>query len=1415
MAWYHPTCSDDPTVRTVWTERADGGGLESTAHERLRFEADLEFGLRTRVGRTLELSNVAAAHVPLSDETLDLIGEDVTNLLGEVPEQVGANLEIWARGMVERLRLKGAIASELLDPYAESGGEQWLVWGGRPDGLPPFVPGIGRPTFATLAAKGDFDSLTAASKTPTWFADWAMRTLGVEMHVARDLNQRLFPLLANGTDMIRTWNSPSGKVFGLDRNAIAITDVVDLEEPVGLQCTVCGGRHVAPSNVLGWWSGTPCFRYRCPGTYQPHVGRETSYYRKLYRSGITRRVVTGEHTGLLDRQEREELEERFKKGTAPDDENVLTATPTLEMGIDIGALSAVLLTSVPRTPAAYLQRVGRAGRASGNSLVATFVPTDRHGLYYLAEPESMLAGDVRPPNCYLDAGDTLKRQYIAFLLDRVADLTIDARPMPEQIGALANKGLDENGLLRIIANASMNDNTYVDEFLGLFGSHLATDTIEELRNFAAIGIETRLKHALEHWKDELRELSLRVKRLGTAVEKAEELAANSGDDTEFVNLLGQRRVITDAMHDKRSEYTLSALGRLGLLPNYTLIEDSVQLTATMWSRDENDEFIVDKKEYERSGSMAVREFAPSNSFYASGHRHVVDALEIGTADELQYAPWRLCPECGFAAPEQEGVVIAECPRCRESGIVDIGCQFQMLQLRQAYSSAPEEAARVFDETDDRRQERFEVITTVDVDPIEVQGAWRLAGDDSVAFGAELVANTVLRTINLGFAERTGSTKIAVAGREQNVSGFTVCRHCGAASDARDDRKGTKPERLHQGWCKVRSGAISKKNAFDNIVLYHELVTDAVRMLLPVSMFEVGERLTSFKAALLLGLRKDFGGDPDHLRVALSDMPNSAGQGRRNFLVLYDRVPGGTGYLQRLADPERVREILIKGREVIARCICQSEGRNACHRCLLGVIDRHEYDLVNRDLALWLLDQLLDDWSTESIDTVAGIDLGRTEESELERRFKVALQDWCDRDDHDHLSLKPVPGKKGFDAFELRIGVGEGALRWRIMEQEGISTTPNTLPDFVIERLDERSKKIAVYLDGFQFHASTENPHMADDAAKRNGARREYIVWNMSWADVDVFHKATLNGNHSNVPPRALLEGTAKTKARAAHAGRGGTFDYGTVNQNPIELLLTYLANPDENAWRDLALSTVAGAFAGAGAQGRITASDARSTIDTIVLGESPQWTQGADFAIGTVAATVRGLSIGMLLRLDDPSAERWTVITSLPDDDASVADVEHHRSRWQDWLQWANVLQFMEGPGRDVLITTTSSDHSSDAESWIVGAAEAAGGMAQSVVAEASVAVVSVDVSDEMEEELDLLEDEEVAAVVRRLLTRGVPEFVAGIELDGVALEAGWADAKIAIVPNDWDGETPTGWEFERPSTLNEDTLAEALRRSA
>ena len=67
-----------------------------------------------------------------------------------------------------------------------------------------------------------------------------------------------------------------------------------------------------------------------------------------------------------------QIEKEFKRrgGTV----NTLVASPTLELGVDIGALDLVLCRNVPPTPANYWQRVGRAGRRRRMAVVLRLLP---------------------------------------------------------------------------------------------------------------------------------------------------------------------------------------------------------------------------------------------------------------------------------------------------------------------------------------------------------------------------------------------------------------------------------------------------------------------------------------------------------------------------------------------------------------------------------------------------------------------------------------------------------------------------------------------------------------------------------------------------------------------------------------------------------------------------------------------------------------------------------------------------------------------------------------------------------------------------------------------------------------------------------------------------------------------------------
>ncbi len=74
-----------------------------------------------------------------------------------------------------------------------------------------------------------------------------------------------------------------------------------------------------------------------------------------------RAVSVFAHHGSLDRSVREDSETRFGR----ERDAVLVATSTLEVGVDIGDVDAVVLLGPPPTTNGLLQRIGRSGRREG------------------------------------------------------------------------------------------------------------------------------------------------------------------------------------------------------------------------------------------------------------------------------------------------------------------------------------------------------------------------------------------------------------------------------------------------------------------------------------------------------------------------------------------------------------------------------------------------------------------------------------------------------------------------------------------------------------------------------------------------------------------------------------------------------------------------------------------------------------------------------------------------------------------------------------------------------------------------------------------------------------------------------------------------------------------------------------------
>ena len=1128
-------------IAAAWEAPQTTAGDEARAGltERLAFDAVLEAGLRSRLGRTLETTGTAIAEVLVDDgewsSVIDFATEAIQASTGQLitdPEQV----RTWAAGVLERLRGRGGIYHPFLDRYVAEHGQRWWIWGGGHPLAPKFPKGISAPAFYTSAPSNDLDPISGSQ---SWPRLWARKVLAID---GAGADQALRDLLHILTDIgiLENRSTTKGQVWGLPAGRVEFVDnarVDDQYPNTELRCHLCAHRHYTTTEQFAIWTGRPCLRLRCPGQYEPAPIRSTNYYRQLYRTGEIRRVVAAEHTGMLTRERRERIEAGFKNGGRPDAPNVLAATPTLEMGIDIGDLSAVMLTAVPPTQTNYVQRVGRAGRTTGNAFVTTFAEGDPRSLYFLHDPELMIAGEIVAPSCYLDAIEILRRQYTAFLVDQAArgddgDIP-QAGEMPRTIGQAATTGMQAGGWLSEILDAGRHPERLA-RFVGLFSSHLNPSVAARLTSWATADMRPHVERVLQRWQSHMNALTNQRDRLREREKPLAALERPTHEDTETLGrIVAELRYVAGRITRARNQDTLGALEALGLLPNYTLFDDTVSLEVSLWrpneAYDAGDEqskrFISEASDYVRPASVAIRELAPGNYFYVDAHRVRVDAVDNGTEHEPAHALWRFCPICAWASTDAAAAVNA-CPRCGTEGVKDQGSLVTVLPMRIVSSTERETSARVSDDSEDRDREWHEVVTTVDIDPTDITAAHL---HTKTVFGVESARAAKIRYLNLGLhASRGGLTRqVRINGHDAPASLFWVCRQCGGVFGIRGDARDDQDPNHHRSWCKVRSGA--RREQWDHLALVHELVTEAVRILLPVAEFEAQERILSFKAALLLGLRDSFGGDPSHLRVLQTDFPapGSDVEIRNRFVVVHDTVPGGTGYLPRLADPGRLRSILDRSVELITTCECQTRGQPGCHRCLYTAVNRHEIPLVSRGVVLDMLDEILTDWQMKPADegTITGVNLSTVRQSELERMFKTLLHRWSEGGSA-RVTSKPDPAQAGCTRFDVRFHEGP---RWEIREQVNL-INHSTRPDFYATRIDTPlTAPVAIYLDGWEHHGADQDQVDHDSARRASVRAAGTSVWALTWYDVKA--ALTAASQAATVPASLPLPNPVRHRAR--------------------------------------------------------------------------------------------------------------------------------------------------------------------------------------------------------------------------------------------------------------------------------------------
>ena len=1119
---------------------------------RVDWEIVSEFGLTSQLGRTLEKTGSSATFFK-NEEIHKVYGLMKDFLSINQLEYVAENEKTFCHfvyGILQRMRRRGAVDHPYLDKYRNETLTLWaLNWkfDGRHFLNRMFGRGVRFPKLigVTYLDKNAemLDMAALRREKPNWYTNYFWRHFN--WPIERNLtlyNEFIRELFLKMEEVGLVNKAPQGG----GNYVINPAHIWVSKNVKHIKCSNCQSTlYVAKGDSLA--EDTLCLDYKCQGTYSEEINPELNYYQQVYNRALSPRVYAREHTGLLERTDRERLEKDFKEHPHSNSVNVLSATSTLEMGIDIGDLNVMGNADIAPKPSNFLQRIGRAGRKEGSALVLNYAHAgEPHDMYYYTYPEEMMEGEVSTPGCFLEAKDILRRHFFAYCIDSWISADTN-HTMPSNIRdlKLTEDAMSSDGFVvnRIIAFIKENKNTLKTRFseqydektqpsIGILGKSLEDESFYQniLKEF----------HALT---DRLFGL---VEELNNYKEQEDRLQPNDPAKAALKDLI---KACKAQYANIQSESLIEFMTNCGLLPNYAFPETGVKLQASVYSpleKEDSKNNIVEPKviELTRSASQGIKELAPGNKFCTQ--KFQLEVSGIPTFDwKDNLVTMRYCSKCDCVAEKgTSDFSLAACPKCGDpSWGVN---QHKYLKFTSARSAMSKTDAALDDSNEERTKEQFIVKKHFMFHHKGVVSSYAMK---NLGFGREFCNNMDLYEANYGMQMQTGS-KVEV-NNEAIIpeNGFVTCKYCGKSTPLLSKlNKEHKPVEQHYRFCNHKNVSFVDDRdgeVFEQLYLYRHMQTEAIKILLPIQIMDAKAAVEMFKAGMELGMKEYYHSSPEHIRIDSYTEMNQATGSKDYYLVMYDTIPGGTGYLAKLYDTDEFSKMLMFAYDKIKECTCQLEGKDGCYHCILTYGNQYSRDSFSREQAEILFGKLVGgskSWERieGSVGTIA--QNGAAEDSELELKFVRALQTLAKSK---NWTFEKVPDDNAYH-YELKVVNEETdtVLLYNVKPQFELTVAygvkHTTIPDFQImcnyakingEEVRDRVKIPwwSVFLDGYKYHACEPNMRFYSDLEKREGIKhakpQRMFSWTIAWEDIQLFEseKEDELGNNSVTRLGQLLE----------------------------------------------------------------------------------------------------------------------------------------------------------------------------------------------------------------------------------------------------------------------------------------------------
>lgn len=649
---------------------------------------------------------------------------------------------------------------------------------------------------------------------------------------------------------------------------------------------------------------------------------------------------TAEHSAQQSSERLGSYEEMFKKGQI----NVLNCSTTMEMGVDIGGISAVVMNNVPPHPANYLQRAGRAGRSKeSRALAYTLCKNNPHDQQVFTNPCWPFETKIPAPAVAMNSTRLVQRHVNSMLL---ADFLCNVvGPTQTEKTSLNAQWFydDERGASqcdRFIEALGLTVSG-IDESLSFLvkGTALAGVAPDQLRRRSL----DQMRHLQSRWLGSYRYLLSEEKQ--------------AKPNSPYL----KRIQVEKARHC--NEYLLRDLSARTFLPGYGFptdvvnfdnftIEDYIREKGadSKIKRDREDNVSRYKGLPSRNLSIAIREYAPGAEIVLDGrvfrsagvslHWHNLNA-NTSEAQKMDIA-WR-CDMCGELGYEEGLVKVDElictnnecCSRIKASNIRKV------LQPSGFVTDAYQPASNNI------QHQKF----------VPVETAWVFVKAQKSPLPNPAVGSMAYGTDGQVFHHSSG----------ENGVGFALCMGCGRAESMLADGEfprdlspsgehyPPRPTKEDKDQNNKRLPCQGSGNIVPNVSLGATSFTDVFELTLHhpvrgeyIADTDLGRRVAmTLAVALRSTLAEILGISASELGYATRPSKLENGQSIR-VLQLFDVISGGAGFAS--SAPIYVERLL---KEMVKRLSC-AHCESGCSECLLDSETRHDHDKLDRKLALeWL------------------------------------------------------------------------------------------------------------------------------------------------------------------------------------------------------------------------------------------------------------------------------------------------------------------------------------------------------------------------------------------------------------------------------------------------------------------------------